>query len=330
MDNGNSRSVFWPVVLIVIGLIWLLGNLTVLPPFNFSALLDLWPLALIVVGINMIIGRRWPVLRATIAILAIGGALAYAYVAPSLGFVPAPEIQHAEFEEPLGDARSATIQIGSSIGRTTLTALNDSSNLFEASVDYIGEIDFKVEGEADKTIRLNVENDQFNTDFIDAIDTNELEWVIGISPEVPIVLDFSSGVGEIVLDLSGLTLASVHIKGGVGQTELILPAQDGVYAVRVDSGVGELSVEIEDGAAVDLTIDGGVGNITIDVPQTAGVSVRADLGVGSISVPGGFETISGGASGIGNSGTWESENYATADYKIEIDFDGGVGSLTIK
>jgi hypothetical protein len=265
-----------------------------------------------------------------IAILAIGGALAYAYLAPSLGLAPSPEIQHAEFAEPMGDVRTATIHIGSSIGRTTLTALNDSSNLFEAEVDYIGEIDYEVEGSSDKTIRLDVDNNEFNTDFFEAIDVDELEWNIGISPDVPIVLDFASGVGEIVLDLSGLMLTSVNVNGGVGQTELVLPAQEGVYAVRIDSGVGELQIEIMDGAEVDLDIDGGVGEIVIDVPSSAGVSVNADLGVGSINMPSGFETISGSAVGIGNSGTWESANYANADYYIEIDFDGGVGSLTIR
>jgi len=331
MDNERSRSVFWPVVMIVIGVVWLLGNLNFgIPGFNFLLFLRLWPLLLVVVGINLIIGRRWPLLRAAVVLLAIAGALAYVYLAPGFGLAPGPEIQHAEFSEPLGETESATIFIGSSVGKITLEALNDSSNLFEAKLDYIGEVEFEVEGVAEKTVRLDADTGDFNLDYLEILDVEELEWTIGISQEVPVVLEFSSGVGEILLDLSGLDVTSVDLNGGVGQTELRLPALDAGYSVTVSGGVGELLVVIADGAEVDLQIDGGVGNIIIDVPDEAGVEVRADLGVGNIDVPREYDMTGGDSQIIGSSGTWESPTYDGADRRIEIEFDGGVGNLEIK
>lgn len=331
MRENKSRSLFWPVVMIIVGVIWLLGNLGIgVPSFDFLLLLRLWPLLLVVVGINLIIGRRWPLLRAAVVVLAIGGALAYIYLAPQYGLVQAPEIQHAEFAEPLGETESAVISIGSSIGRISLEALSDSDNLFEAELDYLGEVEFAVEGETQKTISLNASVEGLNQDLIRGFDEDQLEWTIGISPNVPVRLEFTSGVGQILLDLSELALTGVEVAGGVGQTELRLPAQDGTYLVEIRGGVGELLVVIAEGAAIDLQIDGGVGNIVIEVPEDAGVEVRADLGVGNIDVPSNFLLISGGSRGIGSSGTWRSPVYEEAEFLIEISFNGGVGNLEIR
>lgn len=331
MTDDKSRSLFWPVIMIGVGVIWLLGNLNIgLPPFNFLLLLDLWPLLLVVGGINLIIGRRYPLLRTVVVLLAVAGALAYVYLAPIYGLAPSTEVKHAEFSEPLGGTEAATIVIGSSIGRVTLAALEDSANLFEAELDYVGEVSFSVEGVSRKTVRLDSEARGFDPDLINAFDEDDLRWTIGVSPNVPVTLEFSSGVGEFVLDLSGLNVAGVSLNGGVGQTELLLPRQDGVYSVRINGGVGKLSVTIAQGAAVDLNVDGGVGEIVIDVPEDAGVEIGADMGVGNISVPAGYQLVSGNSQAIGASGNWESPNLAEAEYRIAIDFDGGVGNLVIQ
>jgi hypothetical protein len=177
---------------------------------------------------------------------------------------------------------------------------------------------------------LETDTGEFNTDYLDILNLEELEWTIGISPEIPIVLEFSSGVGEIRLDLSGLQVAGVNLNGGVGQTELILPAMENAYSVTIRGGVGELRVEIAEGAEVELNVDGGVGEIVIDVPDDAGVAVQADLGVGNIDVPGDYELTSGGSQMIGSSGIWESPAYDDPARRIEIEFAGGVGNLQIR
>ena len=50
MDNRDFRyrSMFWPVILIGVGVIWLLSNLGLLPAASIAWLLNLWPLILIV------------------------------------------------------------------------------------------------------------------------------------------------------------------------------------------------------------------------------------------------------------------------------------------
>ncbi len=49
---GPSGSVFWGIVLIVLGVIFLLGNFDVI---NYDRIWDFWPLAVIIVGLKLIV-----------------------------------------------------------------------------------------------------------------------------------------------------------------------------------------------------------------------------------------------------------------------------------
>ncbi len=330
MRDSRDYSIFWPVLLIAVGVVWLLSNLNVIPAFNFSLLVTLWPLLLIVAGVNMIIGRRFPLLRTFITLAAVAFALLYVYLAPALGIVPTPEIQKVNLSEPIGEATSATIHIGSSVGKTTITALVDSSDLIRADLTYVGELFFDVSGTTEKFVDLNVNTDALNADFFRYIDENSLYWDIGLTPNIPLVLDFSGGVGDIELDLAGLTLSEIIINGGVGAFEITLPAQEGLYTAQVRGGVGSFTIKIEDGAEIDLDINAGVGDFVIEIPDDAGVELQATTGVGNIRVPARFEEIRPVERGVGVSGTWETANIANAEYVIRIEFEGGVGGLRIR
>ena len=79
------RSIFWPLVLIAVGVLWLLGNFNVIAPVNLFALLRLWPVLLIAVGLDILVGRRWPLASALIALATVGLGVAAVVVAPQLG-----------------------------------------------------------------------------------------------------------------------------------------------------------------------------------------------------------------------------------------------------
>ena len=58
----RSGSIFWAIILIAVGAIWLLGNVGVLSFANLSVLLRLWPLALIVFVASVLV----PVLKISV------------------------------------------------------------------------------------------------------------------------------------------------------------------------------------------------------------------------------------------------------------------------
>jgi len=70
-------------------------------------------------------------------------------------------------------------------------------------------------------------------------------------------LQVSTGVGESVLDLSGLQVTDLDVNSGVGQTRVTLPAQGRVSA-KVSGGVGQLIVTIPDGMAARVHASAGL------------------------------------------------------------------------
>ncbi len=339
MRRSSYRSLFWPIVLIAIGVVWLMGNAGVLTSANVYALLRLWPLLLIVIGLDLLFGRQSPVIGALIGVgavvLFVGGML----VGPSLGLAgPNLEIVTENFSEPLEDVTAAQVQLDLSVANATISALTDTSDLFTAEVSHVGILDYRVEGEAQKSIYLGQQDDRFNMtgvpEFLARLfqaEDRDLNWHIGLSPAVPVTLNVNGGVGNSEFDLSELQLQNLTVNGGVGNLNADLPAMEDPYNVSINSGSGEIRITLAEGAAVNLSISGGVGNSVIDVPDGAAVRVTGQSGVGSIVVPSDFRRVDGDEDNfVGSNGTWETLGYNEAERQITIQYSGGVGNLTIQ
>ena len=87
VTRRRSRpSLFWPMVLIGVGTVWLLTNIGVFKAENIVVLARLWPLLLIVAGLDLLFGRSSPNLGAIIGIATVVGVLLLMLVGPSLGW----------------------------------------------------------------------------------------------------------------------------------------------------------------------------------------------------------------------------------------------------
>ncbi len=331
-----NRSLFWPVILISVGVIWLLGNAGILRAANLEMLFRLWPLILIAIGLDILLGQGNPGLRTLIAIGAAALIIVLMLVGPSLGWVQNIEIKKGNFAEPRGDAQSALVDLQMGIAHANVHALKDSNQLITADLNYIGEVDFKVSGTSAKTVTLSQKSQSISFGFTNFFGfgsaENEVRWDVGLSADVPMNLTISTGVGESVLDLRDLQLRGLTVKAGVGKVTLNLPSMEESYAVSLDSGTGEADIRIEEGAALTFTISGGVGDIYIDVPDDAAVRLDGKTGVGNISVPASYQRMDSASndSSVGEDGIWQSGNFESAARQIIIQFNGGVGSLTLR
>src|SRR5260370_21475013 len=86
--NRRYRSLFWPAILILVGVFALLVNVGLVPVDRLDRLVDLWPLILVVIGLELVVRRALQGVSAEIAaalivLLAIGGAAAYVALGPS-------------------------------------------------------------------------------------------------------------------------------------------------------------------------------------------------------------------------------------------------------
>lgn len=329
------RSLFWPLILIGVGVVWLLTNMGVLSLAGISVLFRLWPLILIVIGLDLLFGRRSPAVGGLIGLGAVALIVVLMLVGPSLGWAQDVEAQTASYEEPLGDVESAQVNLNLAIGELNVTPLVDSDNLFEANINYVGEVVFETEGQTDRVINLRQQdnvnlgfgffNFLFNPD-------QKLKWDVQLDPTVPLDLTVNTGTGGSILNLGDFDqLTGLRLNTGTGGIDVTLPNTVQSYRVEVDTGTGGGSIRIEEGAAVDMRVGAGTGGFTIDVPDDAAVRLVGSTGTGSINVPPSFASVSGDDDSItGDSGTWETAGFDTAERQITINFVGGTGGLTVK
>ena len=308
----RSRSFFWPILLISGGILLLLSNLGIVTWSTWNLIWRFWPLVLIAIGIDVLFGQRsalGAIISAFLILALIGavaGAVFFADKLPVLDrFTTASPWETAHIEQALGDYESAKVFIDWTSQPGYLSALDHSKNLIEGDLTFQGELIFDVDS-LGSTADVSLDTRQVNNWVSFPFQSNSGgEWEIFLSPEIPIDLTLDSGSGRCDFELSELLLADLFLDSGSGSIKLTLPDKQS-YAVKIDSGSGSLQ---------------------IDIPEGTGIRVRLDSGSGSFSPGNDFNLVSGEKRG---DGTWESDNYDTAKYTIEMQIDQGSGSISFK
>jgi hypothetical protein len=334
-DNQQGRpyrSMFWPIVLVGIGLIWLLSNLGLISSANISVAFRLWPLILIIVGFDLLFGRKSPVVGAMIGLITVIVFFSLILIGPALGLAANVDIQSASYSEPVADASRAQIELRGAVGTMTVSASEDSDGvLFDASVSYVGEIEYETSGQSQRVISLRqdeVDNGLGFFAFNWFAAEDQLNWDVNLNPDVPMALDINGGVGNSLLDLSDVQLESLDVNSGVGQMAISLPVMVDSYDANINSGTGQIDIDIENNAALNLNVDGGVGQVNIDAPDGVGIRLEAQSGIGNVTVPSELRFLSGDE-GLGANGVWETANFDSAERQIVIHYSGGIGGLNI-
>lgn len=126
-----------------------------------------------------------------------------------------------------------------------------------------------------------------------------LRWDFGISAEIPVDLRLESGANRSKVDLVALRIRRLELHTGASETRIRLPAS-GVTTVHVEAGLAQ---------------------VTLDVPGGVAARVRSKVALGSTSV----DEARFPRAGEG----WQSPDYDTAPNRVDIDFEGGLGSVRV-
>jgi hypothetical protein len=339
------RSLFWPALLIGLGILWLLANLGALPGANLDLFLQLWPLIVVAAGLDLLYGRRSPETGALIALGTLTLMLLFMWLGPALGFARASEVRTERFVEPLGGATSANVELNLSSAPSEIATLHEPSNLIEAELRHAGEIDFAVSGTERKTVSLRQTGSGPRFGFFTARD---LHWTIGLSPEVPLDLLVNVRSGAASLMLAELRLDRFVLEGGSGSATVSLPAGER-YGAELRGTSGALQLDIPERARVDLDARTGSGGMTLGIGQGADVTMRLHSGSGgvTVNVPDGaavrLEVRAGGSgrlnvpremaqlSGDDRRGVWQTPGFEEAQTRIDLLVTGrGSGSITVR
>jgi hypothetical protein len=126
------------------------------------------------------------------------------------------------------------------------------------------------------------------------------DWQVGLTREVPLKLRVDSGAADSNLDLSDLRATDFELHTGASST-----------TVRLPNAAGHTRVKVEAGAA----------SVKLYVPEGVAARIRSDMGLGSSNIDQRRFPRSGDE--------YVSPDYDSAANKIDIKFDGGVGSLVV-
>ncbi|MBI5035222.1 MAG: hypothetical protein HZB51_32245 [Chloroflexi bacterium] len=292
-------SIIGPLILITIGVLFLLANMGALPLSFWEIAARYWPLIFILIGLEIIIGRSSIIGGLIVVVLwlaIVGGVLWYSMTQPN-AFIQGGTTE--TISQPLGDIKSATVDLNIGFARTDVAALNsDSNDLMRGDFTHGSNVhidkNYNVSGTEG---RLALGENGANWTFGGP---STSRWDVKLYPQIPIALRINGGVGRATLDLSALNISSLNI----------------------DAGVGSVAVTTPKSAITTMKVNGGVGSVSIIIPQGVAARIRIDRGLGGSNIEQGRFPKSGDI--------YQSANYATAENKIDIEVDGGLGSISIR
>ena len=298
----KPRSIFWPLVLIAAGILWLMVGADSLPATNLWALSHLFPYLLMMLGIGLILRPYWPYAGILVSILVVAGAVVAVVFAPQLGWAGQPG-----WNLNIGDDVGGAIN-GSGVLKTEIRPLEGFTSVI---IRYPGEVVIQ-QGDSHKVTLTADDNllPQLNTQVRNGIlyiENTESDWDKRVKPSKSVTLtietielhevDFSSAGSLVIEQLRDDELKLMM--SGAGNATL----QD----LEINSLIGHLS---------------GAGNIT-----ASGLVDTVDLRISGFGTYDGSELKSRTAdihiSGAGQAIVWVEEQLnAEISGAGKVDFFG--------
>jgi hypothetical protein len=333
----RNPSLFGPLILIAIGLYFLLSNMGLVSGLNWLAALQLWPLLLIFIGLNIIV-RQAPrplgtLFSLLLALLAIG-VFSYALLLGEdnplfsrLGIAAAREFQTEQIEFAADDVSAADIHIDFGPPGGELYALEDSNNLIEGSVTYLGDLVFTHSlsgGQAEVALETrNTGGWFFNPGNWIGLRSAD-PWQIGLNPGVETDLSLNVSAGSVGLDISELTLSSLAMDMSAGDGQLFLPGGD--YDAQFGVSAGSMAVTLPPDGRHAVAIDVSAGSLVLYLPATMEARLEVNRSAGNVDLPQGrFDRVSGD----GRDGVWQTAGYEDASNRLDLSIDISAGNVDI-
>lgn len=346
--NRRRGSVFGPLILIIIGLVFLLNNLNVISGNVWDTVIRLWPVILIAFGLDGIFRREglvgpifligigtvflmsnfgilnlnvwttilrlWPVL-----LIAIGLDIAIGRRSTAGSIVGLLILLVVIFGSLwlFGVRFEAGQALGSEAIRQSLEDVDQARIVIDPSVgdlriDSSAESGLLVEGTVRRRNNENVRQDY-------SVTGSQATYSLRTSGVTIYLPGDESSMGW-DLNLTEEVPLDLEVNLGVGQLVLDLEGLE-LSDLEVNYGVGDASVTLPDSGEFRGSIGGGIGQTTILIPRGLPVRFNTDTGLTSVNAPSDFER---------QNDIYTSPSYSGANERIDVEVDLGIGNLVIR
>jgi hypothetical protein len=302
------RGVFWPLLLIALGLIFLLQNFGFISGVSWLAVASLWPLLLVLIGLAIAFARRWPLptLAAEVAVIAAGLAL----VAYSPNLSPGIFV----FADGNGTgARDVSLQRGATQLNLTLNGgathsyhvSGGASQLIEA---HSANPDLRLRVTGGSNGRADARLDQASSGFFHPTGAGDIQ--IALASDVPTSLTINVGAGDFDVDLSDVRVIDARINVGASAMRLVVPKPTGDVTMRLNGGASNIVIVVPDGVEARIATTGGLLSLRSD-------NTRLGSGGGT-----------GGCFACGSS--VETTGYGAAHDRVTLAISAGASSIVVR
>ena len=300
------RGVFWPLLLIALGVLFLMGNFGLISGVSWRAILSLWPLLLVLIGLDIAFARRWPLPTLAAEILVIVAGLALAATSSTVGFFGFPTGGGngvADVSAPRGGATAMSVTVNGGAGHYRVSGgATDLVDAHSANPD----LRLRTSGPA---ARPDLRVDQVGPEGLFR-NAGQVDIDVHLASDVPTSFTMNSGAGEFDVDLSDVRVTDVRMNTGASTLRLVLPKPSGDVAVRIDAGASNLVVTVPDGVDARISTSGGL------------LTLRSDNG--RLGEGGG----TGGCVACGSS--VQTTGYSSAKDRVTVTMTAGASSITVR
>jgi hypothetical protein len=204
-------------------------------------------------------------------------------------FVPGGQA-HEQLAIPLDGAEAASVRI--SFGAGVLAVRSAAPGMLVEGT-FTGGVRERITGPGQVELSQDFEG---GIPWVD----QSIVWDIGLTAEVPLDLRLDTGAYRGRIDLGGLRVAHLELHTGASETQVRLPYAAGMTTVRAETGAASLVLEVPVGVAARVRSRMTLGSTSVD-------EARFPRGIDG----------------------YESPDYASAANRVDIDVQGGVGSIRV-
>lgn len=357
MDNDRSYrryrsyrgSLFGPVVLILLGIVFLFYNLGLMTGDIWDTVLRLWPVLLIVMGLDGILRQEG--LVGAVVLIGLGSV----FLLSNFGFLALNIWQTILRLWPI-----VLIAIGFDvvIGRRSIWAslagmvlilalLFGALSLFGVREDRGAalagqQVSQALEGASQARVVINPgvaavrvtslddpqqlvsgrvaagRGQQVRQDY--SISGDQATYTLQESGGAPFFIPGERGRWEWDLGLNPEVPIDLELGLGAGEADLELSDLN-LSGLKVDMGVGQVTITLPGEGRFQAEINGAIGQMVVIVPQGVAVRAQTDTGIAAVEVPDDYQR---------QEDTYTSPDYASAENRVDLELSQAIGQVVIR